>query len=132
MAASVTTRSIVREANNDYLSVNRQVVDTLIQMGADLELQTKERATALHLACLNGHLKCTRLLIKGNADIDLQTNDGDTALHLAAYNGHASTLELLLDAEAQVLQNNNSETVVDLYERHECEAYDDTSKYCKL
>ena len=44
--------------------------------------------TALHLACLYGHLGCARALLDAGADADIiNEEDGSTALHDAAAGG---------------------------------------------
>ena len=53
--------------------------------------------SALHLACLYGHLECVKLLLSGGAAADvLNPDDGSTALHDAAAGGYAEIAELLL------------------------------------
>ncbi|MCH99957.1 E3 ubiquitin-protein ligase XBAT32-like, partial [Trifolium medium] len=86
--------------------------------------------TALHLAALNGHTRCIRLLLadyipsipnfwavlqagdrksitefdhSGICEVINKTSDGGiTALHMAALNGHVETVQLLLDLGASL------------------------------
>ncbi|KAK4392661.1 Cation/calcium exchanger 1 [Sesamum angolense] len=107
-----------------------EVVQILMLLKANYRLS--EWRTALHLAALNGHARCIRLLLADHipsipnvssilrkklkndesvsafdwralAEIVNGTADGGvTALHMAALNGHAETVHLLLDLGASV------------------------------
>lgn len=48
-------------------------------------------------ACVNGKLRCARLLIENKADIQLKDKDGLTLLHLACLRGNASLVSYLLE-----------------------------------
>lgn len=43
---------------------------------------TKDHKTALHLACLRGHLSCVEALLQAGADVTMKTSGGQTALEL--------------------------------------------------
>ena len=66
---------------------NTEIVKSLIDKGADINLQDKKDNTALHLAVQNNNKEIVESLIDNQVDINLQNNDGNTALHLAILNG---------------------------------------------
>eukprot|EP00878_Enallax_costatus_P005784 GHUV01006065.1.p1 GENE.GHUV01006065.1~~GHUV01006065.1.p1 ORF type:complete len:240 (+),score=79.69 GHUV01006065.1:122-841(+) len=52
--------------------------------------------TALHLACLYGHLPCVELLLREGANADVvNSEDGTTAVHDAAAGGYLDIIQLL-------------------------------------
>ncbi|KAL0316581.1 UNVERIFIED_CONTAM: putative E3 ubiquitin-protein ligase XBOS32 [Sesamum radiatum] len=110
-----------------------EVVQILMLLKANIDsTDYLNGGTALHLAALNGHARCIRLLLADHipsipnvssilrkklkndesvsafdwralAEIVNGTADGGvTALHMAALNGHAETVHLLLDLGASV------------------------------
>ena len=56
--------------------------------------------TALNLSAIQGHDKCTDLLIKAGARLDLKDNWGDTALANAKDKNHPKCVALLEAANA--------------------------------
>ncbi|GLT80430.1 hypothetical protein SLA2020_518690 [Shorea laevis] len=110
-----------------------EVVQTLILFGANIhKADYLNGGTALHLAALNGHSRCIRLLLvdyipsipdcwnllikksrnrESTSEFDEgalrevinRTADGGiTALHMSALNGHVESVQLLLDLGASV------------------------------
>lgn len=110
-----------------------EVVQTLVLFKANIHrADYLNGGTALHLAALNGHTRCIRLLLadyipsilntwnllrkKSNNEyessdfnasalhqvINKPADGGITALHMAALNGHFETAQLLLDLGASV------------------------------
>ncbi|OIW19457.1 hypothetical protein TanjilG_09477 [Lupinus angustifolius] len=108
-----------------------EVVQTLIIFNANIyKADYLNGGTALHLAALNGHTRCIRLLLadcipsipnfwnvlqiddyESIADFDQSglrevingtADGGTTALHMAALNGHVETVQLLLELGASV------------------------------
>ncbi|KAK4604938.1 hypothetical protein RGQ29_013128 [Quercus rubra] len=110
-----------------------EVVQTLVVFGANVHrVDYLNGGTALHLAALNGHTRCIRLLLadyipsvpniwnllrnrSGNKEsisefdesalcqaINKPADGGITALHMASLNGHVESVQLLLDLGASV------------------------------
>mmetsp|Transcript_32237 Transcript_32237/g.41432 ORF Transcript_32237/g.41432 Transcript_32237/m.41432 type:complete len:273 (+) Transcript_32237:12-830(+) len=59
-------------------------------------------ATALHLACSQGHDSIVKILLDHGANIHAQVNDGKSVLHIAALSRRDSTINLLIDRGANV------------------------------
>lgn len=55
----------------------------LLDAGADVRAALGPgRATALHLAAVDGHAECASLLLQHGANIDWSNSRGQTSLHL--------------------------------------------------
>ena len=59
------------------------IVDALIQKGADLDLQNHQGTTALMWAADCGHLNITRSLVAAGANVHLKDSVGQTALSVS-------------------------------------------------
>ena len=78
-----------------------QIVDRLIQAGADVNLTTAINGTsALALAAQNGYADVVETLIKAGAAVDGAVVEGWTPLMKAAYFGHREIVEMLLESGA--------------------------------
>ncbi len=64
----------------------------------NLNEQTNNGSTALHVAVTDGNAKAAKLLLNRGANICITTNDGDTPLHLAATQ-YPDDLEAILSAQ---------------------------------
>ena len=64
----------------------------------NLDEQTNNGSTALHLAVTDGNAEAAKLLLNRGANVCITTNDGDTPLHLAATQ-YPDDLEAILSAQ---------------------------------
>ena len=78
-----------------------EVVNLLLEAGADKEKRNIDGATPLISAALGGCSEVTRLLLVSGADIEAGNRRGETALHTAAGQGHWQIVRLLLQARAE-------------------------------
>ena len=61
---------------------------SLLQQGAELEAQQKDKWTALHFSAHYEHLAVVQYLVENGAHISTKNSDGETALDLAHKEGH--------------------------------------------
>ncbi len=75
-----------------------QIVTLLIGAGADTNIQCSNGGTALHYACLSGHIAIVRLLAIAQypADVNIQDIKGQTALMIAVKHNRCDVVQLLL------------------------------------
>ena len=73
-----------------------EVVEVLIDAGADIEAKDEDGSSPLHCACRRGALNAVKLLVKAGAEVCVTDNIGDTCLMYAAYHGHIETVRTLL------------------------------------
>ncbi|XP_065200755.1 uncharacterized protein LOC135831864 [Planococcus citri] len=73
-----------------------EVVDYLIQKGANVNAKHDRNEIPLIEAARNGHLEVVKLLICKGSEVNVRLVDGTTPLHLAALNGHKEVVEVLL------------------------------------
>ncbi|WP_139491645.1 ankyrin repeat domain-containing protein [Brevibacillus dissolubilis] len=74
----------------------KELVELLIEHGADLDAKESGGYTPLHEAALRGYAELVTTLLANDADATLTNEDGKTALELAAEKGHKVVCEILL------------------------------------
>lgn len=74
-----------------------EIVNLLIEKGADINSQNDLGNSALHCASNKGQIEIVKLLLTNGAKINLQNLEGYTALHEASSGGHLEILKLLLE-----------------------------------
>lgn len=82
---------------------NLDMINILLNHGANVSVRTKSGATALHFACRERRLNVIKLLLNRchSADIiDLKDSRGDTPLHYAVEQNQLRIVEILLSAKA--------------------------------
>jgi len=78
------------------------VVQTLLNWGADVNESRPYDLTPLHYAAGNGHKSVVDELLRRGANVDAQTGSGVTPLHIAAVKGYTQVAKALIDAGAPV------------------------------
>ena len=78
------------------------VVNVILKKGANPDVTTSNKQTALHLTAVGGHQKCAKCLLNSGASVNAQDEQGRTPLYLATVNGELDTLIVLLNFGADV------------------------------
>lgn len=86
-----------------------QVIDILLNNGADIESEVPGGLTSLHIATLSDATQAVSKLIDLKAKVNKQDDKGYTALHMASESGNLSIVQLLLDHNADVTILNQDE-----------------------
>ncbi|KAJ3331753.1 hypothetical protein HDU76_002309 [Blyttiomyces sp. JEL0837] len=71
------------------------MVQTLLELGADVNVKQERDFTALHEAASNNYPEMVELLLKYGADKSLKTTEGKTALDMAEAKKYHQIIELL-------------------------------------
>ncbi|CAG5876297.1 unnamed protein product [Menidia menidia] len=77
------------------------------QAGADVDGQTSDGRTPLHLASQRGQYRVARILIELGADVHMRSAGLNAPLHVAAETGHTSTSRLLIKHQADIHAQNS-------------------------
>ena len=87
-----------------YAAIRNQleILRTLLDAGARIDIETKQHYTPLCFASHRGHEQIAQLLIERGADIEHKGDDGFTPLIFATKGGHTKIVELLLGKKALV------------------------------
>ena len=87
-----------------YVAENGRVdlMNVLIQNGADVSAVTENKWTALHRAARYGHVDVTKVLLRNGADVNAVTKDISTALHFTSRFGHLDVAKALIQNGADV------------------------------
>lgn len=99
-----------------------EMVDLLIDQGADVNAQDHTGLTPLHVAAFMSRPACAQRLLKAGARIDATDAFGDTPLHSAAMHGMTGMIGFLARRGADVnATNKEGETPLDLAVKYEQE-----------
>jgi ankyrin repeat protein len=81
----------------DSITSSIRVVETLLELGDDINAQnTKEKSTAFHLACREGHTEMVKFFCKINANKEAKDHIGNRPLHYAADCGNLGVVGFLI------------------------------------
>ncbi len=75
---------------------HRQIVELLLQEGADINAKSGFKRTPLHFAASSGHDEIVSLFIEKGAELNKNDSFVLTPIFQAAYNGHKNIVEMLL------------------------------------
>jgi ankyrin repeat protein len=86
------------------------VVELLLEYGANVNVQDNDKKTPLHIACCKNDFKIAELLLEHGANVNVQSKKGgNTPLHYACRRGNVETVKLLLEYGADVNVQNKDE-----------------------
>ncbi|XP_014034742.2 poly [ADP-ribose] polymerase tankyrase-2 isoform X1 [Salmo salar] len=95
----------------------RDVVDYLLQNGANVHARDEGGLVSLHNACSFGHSEVVNLLLRHGADANSRDNWSYTPLHEAAIKGKSEVCIVLLQHGAEpTIRNTDGRTALDLAE----------------
>ncbi|OQD68299.1 hypothetical protein PENPOL_c003G10753 [Penicillium polonicum] len=87
------------------------IVQLLIQKGADIDAFDGFRETPLYIACENGHIEVVRLLLDKGADVHHRNQFGWTPVNTASDEGFSDIVLLLVERGADInVQNESGES----------------------
>ena len=73
-----------------------EMVQVLIDAGADVDTEDNTGRSPLHLASREGNMAIVKMLVEAGADVSATDNEGDTCLAMAAQLGHTETVRYLV------------------------------------
>ncbi|XP_065353147.1 ankyrin repeat domain-containing protein 17 isoform X5 [Cloeon dipterum] len=83
------------------------IVQLLIDNGADVNAQSSTGNTPLMYACAGGHLEVVEILLKSHANVEDHNENGHTPLMEAASAGYVNVAKILLDNGAGINTHSN-------------------------
>jgi len=99
---------------------NQNLVEYLIERGADINSENKNKDTALHVACRLNCDSIIKLLIKYGADTNVENDDKETPLMIYMKDGNnISVLELFISSGADLNKKSKyHDSLLDIIIRH--------------
>ena len=91
------------------------VVQVLIDAGADVEVKDTVGRSPLHLACRSGALAAVNVLVKAGADVCVTDNKGDRCLMSAAHQGHTETVQYLVGLPEVDMNHSSTRGITSLH-----------------
>jgi len=74
----------------------------LIEAGADMNAQDKNKQTPLHFVAMDNSIELARMLIDAGADVNAEDKDKQTPLHFVARFNHSEIAKMLIEAGADL------------------------------
>ena len=109
----------------------KEIVEALIEYGADINIKGHFGYTALHEACLKNNIDIVNILIKNGADLNIKSGRyGFMPLYLACENNYEEIIDILIKNGANLgLEPNHKVWRLDLPYREEEYFMERTSNY---
>ena len=86
---------------------SKEVLETIIDHGADVNAKNKHNITALMQACKRGDVEIINILLSAGADSSIADTNGATSIHYAVVGGGSKgTLQAIIDHGADVNASN--------------------------
>ncbi|XP_052076994.1 uncharacterized protein LOC127715008 isoform X1 [Mytilus californianus] len=87
---------------------NAEIVNVLIEGGADLNSSTKDKVSSLMMACFHGHQEIVKCLLQHNVDVNHKDIYGKTPIVSACLSGNVDIVRVLLEngADTGVIDKN--------------------------
>ncbi|KAF5700851.1 ankyrin repeat domain-containing protein [Fusarium mundagurra] len=89
------------------LSDYHQVLELLLQSGADVNASDVRGYTPLHVASFCDSIDIVEILIQNGAELNVRTVAGETPLHCSSAKGHLQVTQLLVQHGADVASKDN-------------------------
>jgi len=94
--------TILHNMLQNVLPAVPEIVELLLDHGADVNSRIPSGATPLIIAAQEGDVGIIQTLLRRGAEVDAETEDGRTALFQAALNQHPDAVEVLCEAGGNV------------------------------
>lgn len=96
-----------------------EIIEILLESGANTEIRSSDGLTALHHAATTGSEETTLLLLRHGANVDAEAAHVGTPLHLAAEKNHSAIIHHLLLCRANIdARTENGVSALDLAAMH--------------
>ena len=102
---------------------NLEIVQFLLNNGADVNAKSNYGWTALILATIYNNLEIVQLLLNKGADVSAKNKDGRTALILASTEGHLDIIQLLVSHGADLTIKDNQGFTALMHAQNYAEKY---------
>ena len=104
--ASIGGNTFLHFAVEEYCK--REILQTIIKHGADVNAANKQNKTALYLACHKGNVDAINVLLRSGAHSSIASADGYTLLHFAVLGSSCKeTLQSIIDHSTDINASNN-------------------------
>ena len=94
---------------------NSEDVQSLLEIGADIDWRGQGGDTSLLAACRRGHCDTMALLTVHGANVNVVGSDGMSCIHIAARRGDIASLNVLLEADCNIaLKDKDGKSALDI------------------